>query len=80
MAAAGGPPLHELSADEARLVSAGMADLYPEGPDIDEVRDLEIPSSDGAAIKARLMKPSATPRGLLVYYHGGGWVLSDIDR
>lgn len=80
MAAAGGPPIYELSAEDARMVSEGMAALYPDGPDIETVRDLEIPTSDGSKIKARLMKPSADPRGLLVYYHGGGWVLSNIEQ
>lgn len=79
LAAADGPPIHELSAPEARMVSAGMAELYPDGPDMAEVRELQIPASDGGKIKARLLKPSANPRGVLVYYHGGGWVLSDIE-
>lgn len=80
MAAAGGPPIEEMTAADARLIGEGMAAMYPDGPDMVQVRDLEIPASDGGKIKARLLRPSETPCGLLVYYHGGGWVMSDIEQ
>ncbi len=80
MASMGAPPMHEMSPDEARLVGEGMAAAYPEGPAMEEVRDLDIPSSDGATIRARLLRPVAQPKGVMVYYHGGGWVLSNIDQ
>ena len=80
MAAAGGPLLHETSPQEARLIGEAMAGAYPPGPEMAEVREVDVPTSDGQTIKARLLKPSETPRGLLVYFHGGGWVLSNIDQ
>ncbi|MEO1964667.1 alpha/beta hydrolase fold domain-containing protein [Hyphomonas sp.] len=79
-AAAGGPPFHELSPEEARLAGGGIAALYPDGPDMAEVTEVEIPSSDGGTIRARSLRPSTKPGGVLVYYHGGGWVLSNIDE
>lgn len=48
-------------------------------PAIGEARDLAIPGPAGA-IPARLYRPrAAASRGLLVYYHGGGFVLGDLE-
>ncbi|HEX6352321.1 alpha/beta hydrolase [Actinophytocola sp.] len=43
-------------------------------------RELDIPS-DGEPVPARLYEPANLPTGspLLVYLHGGGWVLGSID-
>jgi acetyl esterase len=45
-----------------------------------QTRDLDIPS-DGAPVPARLYEPVNLPAGspLLVYLHGGGWVLGSVD-
>jgi len=45
-----------------------------------DVRDFTIPGPHGA-IPVRLYEPHglAGPSGLLVYYHGGGWVIGDLD-
>ena len=80
MAASEAPPMHELSPEEARLIGGQMAKGYPDGPAMVSVKDVEIPARDGAKIRARVLKPSESPRGLLVFYHGGGWVLSNIDE
>ena len=47
-----------------------------------DVTDLTIPTSDGATIGARLYRRSdAAGKTLpvMVYYHGGGWVIGDVD-
>ncbi len=80
MAAAGAPPMHELSPEEARFVGGQMANAYPAGPDMFSAEEIDIPAQDGAKVRARALKPSENPRGVLVYYHGGGWVLGDIDQ
>jgi acetyl esterase len=43
-------------------------------------RDFAIPSADGP-IPARLYEPDglAAPSALMVFYHGGGWVLGSLD-
>ncbi|WP_084420133.1 alpha/beta hydrolase fold domain-containing protein [Henriciella litoralis] len=79
-ASADGPPMHEMSPDEARLVGEAMAGAYPDGPEMAETRDIEIPASDGGKIPARIHRPVDAPKGVLIYYHGGGWVLSNIDQ
>lgn len=45
-----------------------------------EVTDREIPSG-GSRLPARLYRPDEVtgPSGLMVFYHGGGWVLGDLD-
>ena len=45
-----------------------------------EVTDREIPTAEGA-LGARLYRPDEVTgtSGLMVFYHGGGWVLGDLD-
>ena len=69
LAALGIPPLETQTPSDAR---AGMnAMIVPSKVELTEIRAVD---ADG--VPARLYRPSsATPLGLLVYYHGGGWVL-----
>jgi len=77
-AASGAPPLLELSPDEGRaMVDANNATIPP-GPDMESVRDIVIPSQAGG-MPARLYSPSASASGLVVYFHGGGWVVGTLD-
>ena len=80
MAAAGGPQLHELPPEVAREAVTGLtAQLGGPPEDVAEVRDLAIPGPAGT-IPARVYVPSgATPLPVLVYYHGGGFVVGSID-
>ncbi|MEV4470843.1 alpha/beta hydrolase [Nonomuraea sp. NPDC049504] len=80
LAEAGGKPIHEMSVAEARAVSAGLAALCGEGPDMAEVKDVTIPAEDGGSFPARVLVPGEEPRGVIVYYHGGGWVIGSIDE
>ncbi len=43
-----------------------------------EVRELTIPVA-GGSIAARFYAPNVNPSGLIVYYHGGGWVVGSLD-
>ena len=81
--AAGRPPFNTLSTDEARaLFAAGRTILQPEPPAVAEARDLEAPGPNGA-VKLRLYRAQGSQAGavlpVLIYYHGGGWVLGDLD-
>ncbi|GAB1514982.1 alpha/beta hydrolase [Actinophytocola sp. KF-1] len=53
------------------------------GPGVTGVRtrDLDIPSDTGAPVPARLYEPVHLAPGspLLVYFHGGGWVIGSIE-
>jgi acetyl esterase len=77
--AAAGPPITALSAPDARLAAGALKDMYGPGPEMKEVRDEQVPV-EGGSITVRVLRPSRTPRGILVYYHGGGWVIGSIEE
>ena len=66
-------PFEELPPTEARaLYSAGQV---PSTESVHEIRDVQAGS-----IPCRLYRPSAkTDLGLLVFFHGGGWVIGDLN-
>jgi acetyl esterase len=75
---AGAPALSAATPADARaLVAAGRAALGP-GPDMAQRRDLVVPTRSGT-IPARLLVPHGSVAGLVVYAHGGGWVVGTID-
>jgi acetyl esterase len=43
-----------------------------------QVRELKIPTR-GGSIGARLFLPSTKVDGMLIYLHGGGWVVGELD-
>jgi acetyl esterase len=79
MAEQGGPPLSEMTPEEARALPAIFAQLTGPGPDVSAVRDIEIPGPAGP-IPARVYEPVPEPAGTVVYFHGGGWVLGGLDE
>jgi acetyl esterase len=77
-AAAGGPPLWEQTPEEARAVVAANNAQIGAGPFVASVRDVVIPGQAGG-IPARVYSPAAGAPGVVVYYHGGGWVFGSVD-
>jgi acetyl esterase len=50
------------------------------GPAMASVRDEQIRARDGQPIRVRIYHPKAKgPLPMLVYYHGGGWVIGNIE-
>ena len=83
VAKAGRPPLNRLSPKEARQqYRETRAALQPAPPEMSAVKDL---STDGLAgpIPLRLYRPLGAAENallpVLVYFHGGGWVIGDLD-
>ena len=74
-----GKPLHECTPDEARAFFAKLAELAGPAPAMQRVEERTIEGPDGQA-RLRILVPIQNPRGVLVYYHGGGWVLGSIDE
>jgi acetyl esterase len=67
---------------EVRELEMRELELKGEGPEV-ETEDLSIPSAAGG-VDARLYRPAAPAKALVVYFHGGGWcagsvALSDPD-
>jgi len=76
----GQPSLGELSVPEARAARARAAAMFGGSPIPARVEEVGIPGA-GGTIEARLYAPENgdAPLPLLVYYHGGGWVICDLD-
>jgi acetyl esterase len=73
------PPLDELSPTQARLVALGFRDLQGEPEPIGETRDIIVPGPAGK-LPVRLYHPApGKDLPLVVYFHGGGWVIGDIE-
>ena len=76
--ATGGPPLHELTPAIARLSDIVAAGMTGPGPTVGQVCNVELDGRDGR-FRIRVLTPATTPQAVIVYFHGGGWVLGDID-
>ena len=79
LAEGGGKPLHESTPDEARAFLSELAELAGPAPAMQRVEERTIDRPDGQAL-LRILVPIKNPIGVLVYYHGGGWVLGSIDE
>jgi acetyl esterase len=78
-AAAGMPPdFARIGAVAARAMGDAIRAVLPPGPDMARVEDLCI-DGHGCQLDARLFVPHGDIVGLIVFYHGGGWVLGSID-
>ncbi len=76
----GFPPTHTLTPVEARRVyQERRVYSQPAPPPVFEIRDLQASGPHGP-IALRLYKPSAAANlPVLVYFHGGGWVIGDLE-
>ena len=81
--AAGRPPMDSLPPPEARVAFlSGRTVLQPTPAEVASVRDFTIPGPE-CEIPVRLYRGIGTAADAklpcLVYYHGGGWVIGDLD-
>jgi acetyl esterase len=79
MASAGGKPLHECTPEEARALGESLAALAGPAPKMARVEDHDIPV-EGGTIPVRVLVPPQAVHGVIVYLHGGGWVIGTIDE
>src|SRR4051794_13776176 len=79
-ASAGGKPLHEGTPQDARALGAAFAEMAGPAPRMRRVDDLTVTADDGYAIPIRVLVPPQAARGVIVYLHGGGWVIGAIDE
>jgi acetyl esterase len=78
MAKGGAKPLSEMTPQEARELISGMRELYGPGPDMARVEDARVRSS-GGSFSVRILVPDQRLDGVIVFYHGGGWVIGSLD-
>jgi acetyl esterase len=78
MEAAGAPPMSQLSPEEARLTTDFSA-LAGEPEEVGKIENRKI-AGPGGEIPVRIYTPKGEgPFPALVYYHGGGWVIGDLE-
>jgi cation diffusion facilitator CzcD-associated flavoprotein CzcO/acetyl esterase/lipase len=71
------PPMEAMAVEDARAFYAQMLEPLPPGPDVGEIVDGVFPGATGD-LAYRLYRPStAGPHLIVVYFHGGGYVLGD---
>ncbi len=78
MAALGAPPMNEQTPEAVRATMAAARDARPPGEDVASVEDRNIPGPHGE-IPVRIYNPGNGPLPVVVFYHGGGWVIGDLD-
>ncbi|MCH2162046.1 MAG: alpha/beta hydrolase [Phycisphaerales bacterium] len=72
-------PLREMTPSKARATASRFPRPRQSRTPMDDVRDLVIPGP-GGDIPARLLRPRKDQGlPLVVAFHGGGWVLGDLD-
>lgn len=80
MAESGNPPMHEMTPAEAREAHAEeTSKLAGLGPEVRAVGDERI-TTDTGDLRVRIYRPwGAGPFPVMVYLHGGGWVVGTLD-
>jgi acetyl esterase len=73
-------PFHHMSPADARVAYQGAAEvLEPPRAPLPRVEELSIPGAGGAQLPARLYAVSHEPLPVLLYLHGGGFVIGNLE-
>ena len=74
------PSLASMNYIEARAMRAKLPKRLIEIPPLAKIENRQIKMRDGATISIRIYTPIGQgPFPMIVYYHGGGWVLNDLE-
>jgi acetyl esterase len=68
------PPAAAVGAPALREAARQRARARPRGPEMSDVRDVATPGGH-----ARLYLPDPEAHALVLYLHGGGWVIGDLE-
>ena len=79
LAESGAKPISQMTPGEARGLGGVLCELYGPGPAVAREQQFTVPTPDGETITLRVLAPEA-PTAVLVYYHGGGWVIGALDE
>ncbi len=79
LAEADAKPLWEMTPQEGREVMAALSAVSGPGPEVATVYDQQLAASDDGQFTVRVFVPAGEIRALVVYYHGGGWVIGNLD-
>ncbi len=75
------PPVHTLTPQQARqMYRERRFFTQPEPREMAECRDLSCPR-EGGTVPLRFYRPKdvPSPAPVLLYFHGGGWTIGDLD-
>ena len=73
-------PFHAMTPAQARAVYNKAAEvLEPPRAPLARVQDVTLPGADGSALSARLYAPSHARLPVLLYLHGGGFVIGGLE-
>jgi acetyl esterase len=79
MAEMGAPPPETMSVEDNRALIAGIAEMSGPAEDLARVEDVAVPGPAGD-IPVRVYVPAGSgPFPTVVFFHGGGWVIGNID-
>jgi acetyl esterase/lipase len=77
MAAMGLPLMESMEVAEARAFYLQLLADRPPGPDVGEIVDGVLPGATGDLAYRLYRPPTPGPHPVVVYFHGGGWVVGD---
>src|SRR5436305_13371891 len=74
------PPIWEMPIADARAAMASMTAMMGTGEEVASVEDRTI-DAGGQSIPVRIYRPEGVedPAPILVFFHGGGFVLGDLE-
>jgi len=79
LAESGAKPISQMTPEEARGFGVMLKQMYGPGPDMARAEDTTIPAG-GGDVPLRILVPKTEPNAVIVYYHGGGWVIGALDE
>lgn len=74
----GWPGMAAVTPAEARAYLAAGRGGLGDGPPMEAIRSIDLPTRSGS-IRAMLFVPDCAEPGLTVYLHGGGWVVGELE-
>jgi acetyl esterase/lipase len=73
------PPMESMPVEDARAFMLATTAERPPGPEVGEVVD-GVMSTPTGSLGYRLYRPATPgPHPIVAYFHGGGWVLGNLD-
>ncbi|MEZ5234618.1 MAG: alpha/beta hydrolase [Acidimicrobiales bacterium] len=79
MASFGLPRPETMKAPDVREMFAAGRDTRPAGPKLARVEDVTVGGATGELAARIYAKSAKAPLPAIIYFHGGGWVLGDVD-
>ena len=78
--AVGGPLVYTLSPADARALLARQQSVPTAKPDA-HIEDATFPVGPKGAVRVRIVRPKDSERlvPVIMHFHGGGWVLGDVN-